>query len=529
MLPRFLFARIAAVLILSACLPPAGAGAQSLIARVETGSYPHAVVVDAAANRVYVANYYANTVSVIDALTNAVTMTLPISGAWDIDLNPQRRRLYVSRDYVAQYIVHDADNGNWLASVPSPRWARAIAVNAQTDRVYVANVFDNQVRVFNGTTNQQLAVIPVSNWLFDLAVDAEKNLVYGANYGNGTLTVIDGATNAVTHEIRGGVSGNAWGVAVNSRTNKIYLTQINGDEVAVIDRTTLALLTTLRVSGAAGIAINERTNRVFVTQYGQGLLAVIDGTTDTVVSHARVGGKWPERVDVHPGLGRVYVTDDFNTNTVSVFQDVLPNTAPNASAGADQTVECASHDGARVTLDGSASSDADGDSLSYEWRNAGGAVVGTGARSAIGLPLGTHTFTLTVTDDDGATASDTVTITVRDTTPPVIASATATPSVLWPPDGRMAAVAVDVALADTCDATAACRIVDVRSSEPAGIRGAGRRTPDWEITGAMSLRLRAERSGTGPGRVYTVAIECRDGSGNASRRAVEVLVPHDRR
>jgi hypothetical protein len=65
-----------------------------------------------------------------------------------------------------------------------------------------------------------------------------------------------------------------------------------------------------------------------------------------------------------------------------------------------------------VTLTGSASSDADGTVVSYEWRE-GTTVVATSESPTVSFAIGTHTLTLQVTDDDGATATDTVTITVN--------------------------------------------------------------------------------------------------------------------
>jgi hypothetical protein len=50
---------------------------------------------------------------------------------------------------------------------------------------------------------------------------------------------------------------------------------------------------------------------------------------------------------------------------------------------------------------------------------------------------------------------------------------------------------------------------------------------DWVITGPLTLKLRAERSEHGP-RIYTITVESRDHSGNASTRTVTVTVPHHR-
>lgn len=39
---------------------------------------------------------------------------------------------------------------------------------------------------------------------------------------------------------------------------------------------------------------------------------------------------------------------------------------------------------------------------------------------------------------------------------------------------------------------------------------------DWEITGDLTVLLRAESSGLGNGRVYTIHIECTDNSQNVA-------------
>jgi hypothetical protein len=57
-----------------------------------------------------------------------------------------------------------------------------------------------------------------------------------------------------------------------------------------------------------------------------------------------------------------------------------------------------------VELEGSQSSDPDGTIVAYSWEM-GSQSVGTTARLATSLPVGTHTLTLTVTDNDGASTS----------------------------------------------------------------------------------------------------------------------------
>ena len=143
------------------------------------------------------------------------------------------------------------------------------------------------------------------------------------------------------------------------------------------------------------------------------------------------------------------------------------------------------------------------------------------------FPLGTTTVTFTAKDSSGNTATASTTVTVVDTTPPTINSATATPNTLWPPNHKMVSVAVAVNVTDICDVNPTCKIVLVTSNEPVDGTGDGDTSPDWVITGDLTLTLRAERAGPKSGRVYTITVKCTDASGNSAQRAVTVTVDHD--
>jgi hypothetical protein len=103
----------------------------------------------------------------------------------------------------------------------------------------------------------------------------------------------------------------------------------------------------------------------------------------------------------------------------SWFLMALRSTVPIvANAGPDQVVECAGAS-TLVTLDGSASSDPDGEALTYQWSD-GNVLLGTTAIIKVGLAFGTHSITLLVTDPFGVSAQATVNVSVVDTTPPTV-------------------------------------------------------------------------------------------------------------
>lgn len=99
-----------------------------------------------------------------------------------------------------------------------------------------------------------------------------------------------------------------------------------------------------------------------------------------------------------------------------------PNVAPVANAGPDQVITLPNNS---VTLNGSASFDADGEVVQYEWRQVTGPAQAsvTGANTVqvdiSNLQQGSYQFELAVTDDSAAVALDTVRVTVNPP-PPVI-------------------------------------------------------------------------------------------------------------
>ncbi len=203
------------------------------------------------------------------------------------------------------------------------------------------------------------------------------------------------------------------------------------------------------------------------------------------------------------------------------------NQPPVAEAGSDQTVEC-SGDPTSVSLDASESSDPDGDELSYVW-SLGGTELSAGESPTVDLGYGTHAITLTVTDSEGAVDTDEVTVEVADTTPPELDYSTETTR-LWPPNHEMKEAVTGISASDICDAGPSVT-VEVTSDEAINGEGDGNTAPDWQVVenedGTLDVLLRAERSGPGDGRTYTVTMTAEDHAENTTEETVEVTVPHD--
>lgn len=131
-----------------------------------------------------------------------------------------------------------------------------------------------------------------------------------------------------------------------------------------------------------------------------------------------VAGSFTVRLTVSDG----HASDD-ETVTITATATGSGNRTPRADAGVDQSVD----EGARVSLDGSGSSDPDGDALSagwafVTWPDSGTApaptLSGAATLTASFTAAGAGSYTLELTVDDGAVSdADRVTITARSTAP----------------------------------------------------------------------------------------------------------------
>ena len=108
-----------------------------------------------------------------------------------------------------------------------------------------------------------------------------------------------------------------------------------------------------------------------------------------------------------------------------------------------------------------------------------------------------------------------------DKTPP-IALALANPLLLWPANNKLIDVSVFMLNIDLLSGSNGFRLLSVTSSEPASADD----MQGWSIgTADTHGQLRAESSGKGIGRIYTLTYEALDDAGNRTTTTAAVLVP----
>ncbi len=207
-----------------------------------------------------------------------------------------------------------------------------------------------------------------------------------------------------------------------------------------------------------------------------------------------------------------YTADYIGIDNVTFGSFGTPQ-SPIADAGDDQVVF------SEVTLDGSGSSDPDGEIVSYEWtlQHRGNPVnnrTAEGVSPTISdLAPGFYDVTLTATDNDEATGTDTMLLAVagqcatlpQDTTPPT-GPVHANPNLIWPPNDRMVTVTLGGYVKDELSiardgggvgVSSAYLLIDGYTTFPISLDGQGRFSVTIEIK-------------AGKGAVYNVELYATD-------------------
>jgi uncharacterized delta-60 repeat protein/uncharacterized repeat protein (TIGR01451 family) len=145
--------------------------------------------------------------------------------------------------------------------------------------------------------------------------------------------------------------------------------------------------------------------------------------------------------------------------------------------------------------------------------------------SALGLISDTATVTAEGADPNPAndSASETTSVTNR---PPRCDLALPSPGLLWPPNHRLNEVWIH-GVGDPDGDPVALTITGITQDEPTR-SNPGDPSPDGFGVGTSHAWLRAERDGSGNGRVYGVSFSAQDGQGGACSGEVAAGVPHDR-
>jgi PKD repeat protein len=388
----------------------------------------------------------------------------------------------------------------------------AIRAQGDVDAGPDQQVYTGETTMFNGTTTENATSIIQVTWDF-----GDNSTVV-----NGTSPELLNATHTYT---TAGVYNATLTVKFNSTLNKtetdIAVITVNENQPPIAD--------------AGPDQTVEQTSP-------QGAMATLNGTGSNDPDNDTLTYSWnwtggsamgAAPTAIFP-VGNTTVTltvsdGQFNASDMVNIVVLVDSTPPVVDAGPDVTVEQESYAGTQVVLNGTAIDDVS-TRFNFTWSE-DGMVLKTEANVTdtvliYTFNLGTHVVTLDATDEAGNTGSGNVTVTVVDTTPPEIA-VSVTPDSLWPPNHKYVLVEASVTAQDAGDPSPTITFVSITSNEPDNGKGDGNTINDIVIVDDFTFEFRAERSGNGEGRVYTITYQATDVSGNSAQASATITVNHN--
>jgi DNA-binding beta-propeller fold protein YncE len=234
-------------------------------------------------NKIYVANcscepgiaFGKGSVTVIDGMTNsATTVAAGPNASWS-DVNPATNKIYLlnTTTYPNPETVTVIDGAtNNIKMITGQIYGYSLAVNPVTNKIYVPSnsPYPGGLIVIDGETNSTSNML-AGLFSYYVAVNPLTNKIYAAYPGlPSAVTVIDGATNSTTT-----IAAGAGLPVVNPATNKIYIANTVGD-VTVIDGATNTATALAAGTDPYGVAVNPVTGRVYVTNLQSQNVTVID-------------------------------------------------------------------------------------------------------------------------------------------------------------------------------------------------------------------------------------------------------------
>lgn len=308
---------------------------------------PVAIAFNPVTNRLYVAemeflgnsikNY---TVAVIDVsgriinnlpIPNNSSYTFGMSYGIPIEISPNSiavsplsNLIYVSNAITGYVYVIDGRDNALVRKVHLGGFPEALAVDygprAPYDTSYVINQFSPTISVIFGTDFENMS-FPLAN-ASAIAVDPKTDKVFVASSESNQVSVLDTNGPEILKHIA--VDSSPSSIAVNSNIDMIYLLNSGDNTVSVIDPYNDTKLASIPVGNSpSAIAVDPKTDKVFVANSGSNTVSVIDGKHYTVIDNIPVGEK-PSSIAVNSNMSLIYVANS-QSNTISVINEKTKN------------------------------------------------------------------------------------------------------------------------------------------------------------------------------------------------------------
>lgn len=286
---------------------------------------------------VWVADEFGNSITVIDASTNAVITTLTgIEGPHNLQVSPDGATVWAVSGHDSTAVQIDARTYSVLATIPTGEHPAHIILTPDENTAYVTNSEDNSVTAIDVASTTAIVTIPVGEYPHGLRPSPDGRWVYVANTNGTTLSVIDTSTNSVITDIEVGQRPVQVGFSPDGEF--VYVSLNAENAVGKVDVATQTLVDTVEV-GVGPIQVFVTPDNQFLLVANQGTQAdpsttvsIVDTNTLSVVNTVETGAG-AHGVVIEPSGQYAYITNIYD-NSVSVLDIAAQALTTNVATGA---------------------------------------------------------------------------------------------------------------------------------------------------------------------------------------------------
>lgn len=195
-----------------------------------------------------------------------------LTGGWSMDYNPTKELLYVA-DYNANLIyVIDAKNDEVIETVPVPRHPFMVRADPISNTIVVASLAGNEISFLEQVQDQHsrdmvhqvVETIKVSGGPWGLDLDPIRHLAYITNRGCNCITVVNTLEKEIVNEIP--IGDRAQAIAVDTSEHQIFASYLNQNKIVKIDGDTNKIVSSWDVGSKSwDLEVNPKTHKFYAS------------------------------------------------------------------------------------------------------------------------------------------------------------------------------------------------------------------------------------------------------------------------
>lgn len=275
--------------------------------------------------------------------------------ALSVCLNANAQILVVASNEEHHAVLVNPNNGQVFAKLPTGRGPHEIAVSPDGEFAYVANSGPqgepgNTITVLDLKTRAVKTTFDLGSYTqpHDLRVSRDGSLLWVACAPAQKILEIDARSGKILKTWETKQEG-GWMLAPTPDDRKIYVANLEGGSISVIDRIAGAVRSLPFRQGAIGIDCSPDGREVWVSSMNENIIAVVDNATGQITATFDSPGKAPVRVKFTPDGKKALVVHS-ESKELSVFDAAKRRLLTAIKLAESPKVIALSRDGRRAFL-----------------------------------------------------------------------------------------------------------------------------------------------------------------------------------